>query len=93
MDRNKAKDYLGIAAKAGYLIIGSDKLDSYKQKLYLILLDNTAGKSAIKIAERFKTQAPVLQVEGLGQICGIATCKLLGIKNKGLAEIIEGCLK
>lgn len=93
MDKNKAKEYLSIAAKAGYLIIGSDKLKSYKQKLYLILLDEGAGKSSIKIAEKFNEVAPILQVENLGSLCQISSCKVLGIKNKAMADIIANYLK
>lgn len=93
MDTNKAKEYISIAAKAGYLIIGSDKLKSYKQKIYLLLIDKTAGKATSKIVERFNGVAPILQVESLGEISQIATCKALGIKNKALADKIAQLLQ
>ena len=50
MERDKAKGYLNIAHKGGYLIIGSDKLDGYDKKLYLTLLDSAVGKTGEKIA-------------------------------------------
>ena len=89
MDRIKAKNYVNIANKAGYLIIGSDKLDGYKQKLYLVLIDKNAGKSSLKIANRFAENGiKLVQVDNLGELSGIATCKILGIKNKNLSDII-----
>lgn len=93
MDRIKAKGYINIAHKAGYLVIGSDKLDGYNQKLYLVLLDKSAGKSSQKVANRFKESGiEVLYVENLPEICDIKTCKILGIKNKDLSVNIKNNL-
>lgn len=91
MDKNKVKNYINIANKAGYLIIGSDKLDNYTQKLYLILLDKTAGKSSQKIANRFQEKGIEIKlVEDLSELCDIKTCKIVGIKNKELSiHILE----
>ena len=89
MDRDKAKGYLSIANKAGYLIIGGDKLSQHKQKLYLVLVDESAGKSSLKIAARFEGVTPVLEVAQLGELSGIATCKILGVKNKNLSDLIQ----
>ena len=88
LDKNKAKEYLGIANKAGFVIVGSDKLSTYKQKLFLILLDNSAGKATQKIAARFEGKCPILQVDDLGFLSAISTCKVLGVKNKSLSENI-----
>lgn len=93
MDKIKAKGYINIAHKAGYLIIGSDKLDGYKQKLYLLLIDKEAGKSSQKIANRFKENGiRVLEIDSLSELCDIKSCKLLGIKNKELSEYIANNL-
>lgn len=89
MDRNKAKGYLGIANKAGYLIIGGDNLQSYKQKLFLVLVDVDAQKNTKKIAQKLTEKAEVLWIDGLGQLLSIPTCKIVGIKNKGLSENIK----
>lgn len=90
MERNKAQNYLNIANKAGYLIIGSDKLDGYKQKLYLVLIDTTAGKSSQKIADRFARDGiETIKIENLPELCDIKTCKILGVKNKELSIKIK----
>ena len=93
MDRIKAKGYINIAHKAGYLIIGGDKLDGYKQKLYLVLIDKSAGKASQKIANRLKeNNIEILWVENLPELCDIKTCKILGIKNKDLSVNIKNNL-
>lgn len=87
---NKAKSYLGQARNAGYLIIGSDKLDGYDKKLFLILIDKNAGKSSNKIALRHKENGvEVVFVDNLEELSSIKNCKILGIKNKGLSEEIK----
>lgn len=90
----KIKNYLGLARNAGYLIIGSDKLDGYDKKLYLILIDETAGNSSQKIALKQKEKGiEVFQVNNLEKISNIKSCKILGIKNKGLSEQIIKIIK
>ncbi len=86
----KVKNYIGLERRGGYLIIGQDKLDGYEKKLYLILLDKTAGKSSAKTAQKHKERnIKILEIENLGVLCGVENCKILGVKNKGLSEQIE----
>lgn len=89
MQREKLASYLGIAMQAGYAIIGSDKLDGYDKKLYLVLVDSDAGKTSRKVFDRL-IQAGVegYEVESLGSLNG-KTNKIIGIKNKGLSEEIK----
>ena len=85
----KIKNYLGLARRGGYMIIGGDKLDNHKKKLYLILIDKTAGKTSFKIAERFRSDNVVVkQVNNLENLVEVPNCKIIGIKNKGLSEEI-----
>ena len=89
MNRNKIKDYLNIANKAGYLIIGGEQLENYNKKLYLILYSSNAQKNTLKIVEKLKNkEIEVLQIDKLKDLSGIKNCKLLGIKNKGISDII-----
>ncbi len=89
MNINKIKDYLNIANKAGYLIIGGEKLENYNKKLYLVLYSTTAQKNTLKLVERLKNkEIKVLQIDNLEELLSIKNCKLLGIKNKGISEII-----
>lgn len=89
MSREKASNYINIAHKAGYVIIGSDKLGQYKQKLYLILIDENAGNYSQKIAKRFEQNGiKVMAVNDLQSLSNIKSCKICGIKNKNLSDII-----
>ena len=94
MERDKAKGYLNIAHKGGYLIIGIDKLDGYDKKLYLTLLDSAVGKTGEKIAQRLSERGVnVLRVDNLEELSSIKNCKILAVKNKNLADIIIELLK
>lgn len=94
MERDKAKGYLNIAHKGGYLIIGSDKLDGYDKKLYLVLMDTAIGKTGEKIAQRLSERGVnMLRVDNLQELSSIKNCKILAVKNKNLADIIIELLK
>ena len=89
MDKDKLNGYLNLCRKAGYLIIGGETLDDYKKKIYLIVYDKTAQKNTLKIVEKYKIKdIPVVEIEGLSEILKIDNCKIVGIKNKNLSDII-----
>ena len=88
----KIKELLGIANKAGYLIIGSDNLKGYDKKLYLLLKSESAGRTIEKITNYIykKNNCNVFtfcESEFL-QMTNISNCKIVGIKNKGISEEI-----
>jgi len=92
----KIKGLVNIARKAGYLIIGSDNLKGYDKKLYLILKSDDCGKNIEKITEfnKEKTKCEVLTFakDEYVQMIEIINCKIVGLKNKGIAdEIIKLC--
>ena len=92
---NNIAGLIGIARKAGYVVIGGENLSTYTKKLYLFLLDLGAGNS-LKREVNFaaaKRKVPVLIVEGLGAMVGIDSCKAIGIKNKAFSEQISKMLK
>ena len=92
---NKLEGLIGIARKAGFVIVGGDNLSSYTKKLYLLLVDKTAGASLKRQMGYVANdrQIPLYEIENLGTIVGISSCKAIGLKNKALSEQIEGCLK
>lgn len=90
MNREKIKSYLGISHKAGYLIIGADNLKNYNKKLYLILVDKNISNTLQKVINKFEGQIQVEIIENLNELVEIENCKIVGIKNYGLAnEIIK----
>ncbi len=90
--KNKIKGYINIANKAGYLVIGADKLKNYNKKLYLLMADKTAGKNLFKIA-RAKQDIPFVVLNNLCEYVGIENCKIIGIKNFGLSQEILKIVK
>jgi ribosomal protein L7Ae-like RNA K-turn-binding protein len=91
LNREKIKNYLGICRKAGYLIIGADNLKKYDKKMYLLLVDCDVSKTMQKIIDKFKEKnIECLMVEKLNQLVELENCKIVGVKNNGLAlEIIK----
>lgn len=92
---NNISGLISIARKAGFCIIGQDRLLSYDKKLYLVLLDNSAGK-ALERQMNFLTKdlnIPLLRVDNLAEMLALKNCKVLGIKNKAISENLIKSLK
>lgn len=92
---NKINGWLSIARKAGYCIIGQDKLASYDKKLYLILLDKNTGK-ALEREMNFLSKEkhiPLFYVDNLAEMLAIENCKVVGIKNKAISENLIKSIK
>ena len=86
MDKIKLQGYINIAKKAGYVIIGGEKLYNYNKKLYLVIYSKDASKNTLKIVEKLKQRdIPVITLENLEDIMN---CKIIAIKNKNLSDII-----
>ena len=93
MDINKLKGYLNISHKAGYLIVGWEKLYDYNKKIYLVVYDNSAQKNTMKVVERLKDKnIPIIEVDNLQELTSIKNCKIIGLKNKNLSDIIFNLL-
>ena len=91
---NKIKNYLDIAARAKYVIYGADNLKGYTHKLYLVLYRQDFGKSIQKVINEFSNLPTyMLEIEDFNFITNSQNCKLLAIKNKGLAEQIINHLR
>lgn len=90
MEVEKIKGYLNISHKAGYIIVGGEKLEKYDKKLYLVLYDKLAQKNTRKIVEKLKENKDliILEIEDLESLVSIKNCKIIGLKNKKLSEII-----
>lgn len=91
----KINGLISIARKAGYVIIGKDNLMDYQKKLYLLLIDKSAGNSLLREMKFLssKREIPLLEVENLNEMVAIENCKAIGLKNKSMSENIMMCLK
>ena len=93
MDKNKLQGYLNIAKKAGYVIIGGEKLYNYNKKLYLVIYDNTSEKNTLKVVDKIKQRnIPIFSIDNLQDIVSIKNWKIIGIKNKILSDILMQCI-
>lgn len=93
MDKNKLQGYLNIAKKAGYVIISGEKLYNYNKKLYLVIYDNTSEKNTLKVVDKIKQiNIPIFSIDNLQDIVSIKNCKIIGIKNKNLSDIMMQCI-
>ena len=93
LDKNKLQGYLNIAKKAGYVIIGAEKLYNYNKKLYLVIYDNTSEKNTLKVVDKIKQKnIPIFSIDNLQDIVSIKNCKIIGIKNKNLSDIMMQCI-
>lgn len=95
MIEQKIKGYISIAAKAGYIIFGTDNLKGYRKKLYLVIAQTEAGNSLLKVAESLRplTQDNVFYVSDMEKLTAEKNCKILGIKNKGISDEIIKLLR
>lgn len=93
-DISSLKGYLSIARKAGYMIVGGEKLNNYTKKLYLVLYDRNAQRNTMKIVQKLQEcDINCVEVERLCDIVDIENCKIVGIKNKNLSDIIYNLLQ
>lgn len=92
IDNQKVKGYISIAKKAGYAIVGTEKLENYTKKLYLLLIDEQAGKNTLKVADAFG-DVERITISSLQELSQIQNCKILGIKNKGISDEIIKILR
>lgn len=92
---DKISGLISIARKAGYCVIGQDNLKNYDKKLYLIMLDSTAGASVEREMNFLsnKKQIPLERIENLSKKIAIENCKVIAIKNKNFSENILKVLK
>ena len=92
---NKIQGLISIARKAGSVIIGKEKLATYTKKLYLLLIDKSAGNSLLREMKFLSENRdiPLLEIENLAELVSIENCKAIGLKNKALSESIEKCVK
>lgn len=88
----KLRGLIGLCKKANYLIVGADNLKGFSKKLYLIIKSDDGGKNLVKVAMQAQenTNCGLETISGsdLFNITTIENCKIVGIKNKGLADEI-----
>jgi len=91
MNKSAINKYLSICRKANYLIIGADNLKNYHKKLYLIVIygETTKNISKVVLDKLQEYSIPCIAAkEPFSEAIGAVNCKIVGVKNKGLADEI-----
>lgn len=91
----EVKGILNICRKAGYLIIGGDNIKTYHHKMFLIVVDKSAGKSLMREMTLISKENDIelLCIEALGELIGIDNCKAVAVRNKALSDEIIQIIK
>lgn len=88
---NDLKGLFSLSRKAGYTVIGLENLLKYEKRLYLLIVDESAGKSLMREMNFLsnKRQIPLAVLPEVEKMIGIQNCKAIGIKNKKFTELIS----
>lgn len=86
----KIISYIGFANKAKQLLVGQSIIKSYKNDIYLILLDKSASENLISLATNSakKHNCELLTVDDLSQLTNILDVKIVALTNESLSQAI-----
>lgn len=89
---DKIVSLLGFAVKADKLIYGLDELKQGTRKRYLIIcchsLSERGKKEVLYVAERDNVPLIEVKTQRLEDVIHKTDCKVVGLKNKSMAEAI-----
>lgn len=92
MKENKLKAYLGFAIKSNNIVFGYDKLfENKKNPKFVIICSSLNEKNTNKIIEfcdKFKIRYTKLCDLVLGDLISRDNCKVIGVCDDGLADVI-----
>ncbi|HHT44556.1 MAG TPA: L7Ae/L30e/S12e/Gadd45 family protein [Fastidiosipila sp.] len=87
--------HLGLARRAGKILIGQDQLQDGKHRddLFLIVMTEDAGSTVRRKTEALseRRQIPLLVAfdrDELGRALGVGRCSIVGIIDKGFADAL-----
>lgn len=86
----KIISYIGFANKSRQLLIGQSTIKSYKDDIYLIILDESASENLLSLATNSanKHNCELLKVKNLAELTNIIDVKIVAITNESLAKAI-----
>lgn len=90
MVRSKVESYIGFCVKSGAVAFGAGAIDCIKGGVRLILLDASAAKNSVRLAQKFmkRFNCPlIICTNGLEPSTG-RNCKIAAVKDKPLSEAI-----
>lgn len=88
---NKIISYIGFAIKSKKVIVGQTMIKSSKNKIYLVLVCNTASQNLIDLGHSVakKHDCPVIITkESLDELTHIKDVKIVGLLDENLSKAI-----
>ena len=90
----KISSYIGLAQRAGAVIYGEDNIEKVLPKLFLVLIDASAGdKYTDRLTKKCQGVCPTLAADSLESALHRGGVKAIGILNASLANQIIALLR
>lgn len=90
--KSKVETYLGFCVRSRKIAFGAEEAEQQKKDVFLLLFDETLGKSSRKCIDRAKEKfgcmAFVCETGALGELLHRPAVKAVAIKDKNLAMAI-----
>lgn len=86
----KIISYIGFANKSRQLLVGQSLIKSYKNDIYLILLDESASENLESLAKNSagKHNCELIKVKDLAKLTNILDVKIVALTSESLAKAI-----
>ncbi len=95
--KSKVETYLGFCVRSRKIAFGAEETEKQKRDVFLLLFDETLGKSSRKsidkAKEKFSCLAFVCEEGALANLLHRPAVKAVAIKDKNLAEAIRTALE
>lgn len=85
----KISSYIGFALKAGKVVFGTDNVLTSNKRMLVIMSDELSGNAAAKISAHATAKGwRVIEISDIGSVIPREGVKVIGIREKNLAETI-----
>ncbi len=95
-NNNKQNSFLttlGLAKRAGKLIVGWDRISDYKESIEIIFVSSDASERTIKNASfRAETISTEYTMEEIGSSLGIKRAAVVAVADNGFANLLKSKL-
>ena len=90
--KSKIETYLGFCVRARKITFGAEEIEKQKREVFLLLFDETLGRSSLKCIDKAKENFSCLafscKAGALGELLHRPSVKAVAIKDKNLATAI-----
>ncbi len=89
------ESYIGFSLRARKILLGTGAVETFRGRVYLLLLCKSAAENTVKKAEKLSRRlgAELLRVEDLASLVHKPNCKLCALTDESLARAAAGCIE